>query len=264
MGATQSSASAMAKTAAPTEKNDSGVYARSAPGTYAASRLDNPVFEPSRAVSANPVFEPSRGSIVALVLLMATTCAVFFGAVTLYASCDIVLPKEQKEKSVRARRLARLLSGWANMGNAVVHLLLIIALQTDTERYKLFFPDEAETPVGPAVLLVINGLVGRSTLKGGGLTIGIHAWLERGTSGVMLIESCDRALAWAAVAWNSFVAVMGSLIPLVWPKFIDVGLATWPPLAIFLWLGIWAFESTAFFFAWTAYALKDAHAVKAD
>jgi len=201
MGATQSSASAMAKTAAPTEKNDSGV-------------------------------------IVALVLLMATTCAVFFGAVTLYASCDIVLPKEQKEKSVRARRLARLLSGWANMGNAVVHLLLIIALQTDTERYKLFFPDEAETPVGPAVLLVINGLVGRSTLKGGGLTI--------------------------AVAWNSFVAVMGSLIPLVWPKFIDVGLATWPPLAIFLWLGIWAFESTAFFFAWTAYALKDAHAVKAD
>ena len=112
--------------------------------------------------------------------------------------------------------LARLLSGWANIGNAVVHFLLIVMLLTDTERYKVFFPDEAETPWGPLFLLVINGVVGRSTLKGGGIML--------------------------ALAWNSFVAVAGSLIPLVWPKFIDVGLATWPYLAIFLWLGIYAME----------------------
>jgi len=192
---------------------------------------------PSNAAPALPL-NNDGGVVVALVLLMAALAAVFFAAITLYSSCDIVLSKEQKEKSVRARRLARLLSGWSNIGNAVVHLLLIITFLSDTERYKMFFPDEAETPIGPALLLVVNGLVGRSTLKGGGLTI--------------------------ALAWNSFVAVMGSLIPMVWPKFIDVGLSTWPYVAIFLWLGIWTFESTAFFFSVVAYSLKDAHSVKTD
>lgn len=131
----------------------------------------------------------------------------------------------------RARRLARFLAGWANVGNAVVHGFLIVMLVTDKERYKTYFPDEAESPVGPLVLLAINGLVGRSTLKGGGITI--------------------------ALAWNSFVAVAGSLMPIVWPKFIDVGMSTWPYLAIFLWLGIYVMESVAFFFSCVAYALKD-------
>ena len=175
---------------------------------------------------------------VVLVLLVAALSTIFFSAVALYASADIVLTGEQKLKSVRARRLARLLSGWANVGNAVVHALLIIMLVSDSDRYKVFFPDEAETPVGPVVLMVVNGLVGRATLKGGALKL--------------------------ALGWNSFVAVAGSLMPIVWPKFIDVGLATWPYLAIFLWLFIYAFESTAFFFSAVAFALKDAHAVKED
>ena len=51
----------------------------------------------------------------------------------------------------------------------------------------------------------------------------------------------------------------GSLLPVVWPKFLDVGLASWPYLAIFLWLFIYAFESTGFFFSAVAFSLKDAH-----
>ena len=96
------------------------------------------------------------GIIVALVLLVAALCVVFFGAVALYASADIVLTTEQKQKTVRARRLARLLSGWANVGNAVAHALLIVMLVTDAERYKTFFPDEAAMPVGPAILGVLS------------------------------------------------------------------------------------------------------------
>ena len=173
------------------------------------------------------------GIIVALVLLVAALCVVFFGAVALYASADIVLTTEQKQKTVRARRLARLLSGWANVGNAAAHALLIVMLVTDAERYKTFFPDEAAMPVGPAILGVLNGLVGRSTLKGGGIQL--------------------------ALGWNGFVAVAGSLLPVVWPKVLDVGLASWPYLAIFLWLFIYAFESTGFFFSAVAFSLKDAH-----
>eukprot|EP00310_Coccolithus_braarudii_P012725 CAMPEP_0183334330 /NCGR_PEP_ID=MMETSP0164_2-20130417/2970_1 /TAXON_ID=221442 /ORGANISM="Coccolithus pelagicus ssp braarudi, Strain PLY182g" /LENGTH=192 /DNA_ID=CAMNT_0025503447 /DNA_START=10 /DNA_END=588 /DNA_ORIENTATION=+ len=189
---------------------------------------------------AAPHAQPTNdgGIVVALVLLVAALASIFFGAVALYASADIVLTSEQKQKSVRARRLARLLSGWANVGNAAVHGLLIIMLVTDSERYKQFFPDEAEMPLGTAFMLVLNLLVGRCTLKGGGIVL--------------------------ALIWNSFVAVAGSLIPVVWPKFLDVGMITWPYLAVFLWLSIFAFESFAFFFSVVAFALKDAHAVKED
>lgn len=176
--------------------------------------------------------------VVALVLLVAALSTIFFGAVTLYASADIVLTGEQKQKSVRARRLARLISGWANVGNAVVHALLIIMLTTDSDRYKVFFPDEAEAPVGPLVLMVVNGLVGRATLKGGALKL--------------------------SLGWNSFIALAGSLMPIVWPKFIDVGMTEWPYLAIFLWLFIYSFEATAFFTSAVAFSLKDAHAIKVD
>ena len=69
------------------------------------------------------------GIVVALVLLIAALCAVYFSAIVLYASAtDVVLSREKKEKVVPARRLARLLAGWANVGNAVVHALLVIML----------------------------------------------------------------------------------------------------------------------------------------
>ena len=183
------------------------------------------------ALSKSPVND--GGVVVALVLLVAALWVVFYSAIVLYASADIALSKEQKEKTVRARRVARLLSGWANIGNAAVHALLILMLLTDVERYKSYFPDEAESPVGPAVLLLVNAAVGLKSLKGGGIQL--------------------------ALGWNSFAAVAGCLLPIVWPKFIDVGLASWPYPAIFLRLGIYACESTAFFFSVVAFSLKDVH-----
>ena len=179
------------------------------------------------------------GIVVALVLLVAALATVMFSAVVVYASAtEFVLSDQKKEKMIPARRLSRLLTGWANVGNAVVHVLLVIMLLSDTARYKVFFPDEAEMPVGPIILGVINALIGVKTLRGGG--------------GILL-----------ALGWNSFVAVTGSLVPIVWPKFIDVGMSTWPYLAIFLWLGIYAFESTAFFFSVVAFSLRNAVKAKA-
>jgi len=171
------------------------------------------------------------GIVVALVLMTIALCTVFFSSIVVYhGATDMVLTYEKKKRMVPARRLARLLAGWANVGNAVVHALLVTMLVTDVERYKVFFPDEAEKPIGPVILGVVNLLIGAKTLRGGGIQL--------------------------ALAWNSFVALVGSLMPIVWPKFIDVGMSTWPYLAIFLWLGIYAFESTAFFFSAVAFSLK--------
>lgn len=177
------------------------------------------------------------GIVATLALLVIALDAVFFSAIALYASADIVLTMKQKQKTIRARRLARLLSGWANVGNAAVHVLLITMLMTDTHRYSAFFP-AAKMPIGPAALLLVNAIVGARTLNGGGLVL--------------------------ALAWNSFVAVAGSCVPIVWPKFFDVGLSTWPYPAIFLWLNIYAFECAAFFFSVVAFALRNAHALKVD
>jgi len=93
-------------------------------------------------------------------------------------------------------------------------------------------------PVGPLILGAANAWVGWSSLKSGRIQL--------------------------ALAWNTFVAVMGCLVPIVWPKFIDVGMSTWPHKAVFLWLFIYAFESAAFFFSAVAFVLKDVAVARKD
>ena len=57
--------------------------------------------------------------------------------------------------------------------------------------------------------------------------------------------------------WNLFVAISGSLVPIVWPKFLDVGLSTWPYLIVVLWFGIFAFEGLALFASCAWYGLRN-------
>lgn len=79
--------------------------------------------------------------------------------------------------------------------------------------------------------MVINSAVGLYSLKGGGPK--------------------------PAVCWNVFVALAGTLIPMVWLRFIEVGLATWPYVIIFIWLSIFAMELTAVTSSITWWLLKD-------
>lgn len=56
--------------------------------------------------------------------------------------------------------------------------------------------------------------------------------------------------------WNSFVAISGSLLPVVWHRFIEEGLETWPCVIIFLWFAIFAMELTAFASSVLHFALR--------
>ena len=96
---------------------------------------------------------------------------------------------------------------------------------------------EAQLGTTPLLMGLINGLIGFFSLRGGSLKV--------------------------SLGWNTFVALAGSLVPMVWPKFIDVGMTTWPYVTVFLWFAIYAFESTAFFFSAAGVALKDAPGAKA-
>ena len=79
--------------------------------------------------------------------------------------------------------------------------------------------------------MVVNTLVGLSTLSGGGPKLALY--------------------------WNTFVIFAGTLIPMVWLRFLEVGLATWPYVVIFIWLGIFACELSAFATSATWWALSD-------
>lgn len=58
--------------------------------------------------------------------------------------------------------------------------------------------------------------------------------------------------------WNSFVIVAGVLIPIVWLRFVEEGLTSWPYTIIFIWFLIFALELTAFTGSVTHYALVSA------
>ena len=160
------------------------------------------------------------GVVVALVVLVGALAMTMVGALSLYASRNVLL--------------ARLLCGWANVANAVIHVLLMVLLRSDTERFLKAGIDDADNLVGPGVLMLLNLVVGARSLRGAGPT--------------------------AAFAWNLFIAVSGSLLPVVWLAFLDEGLARWPYPLVFLWLGIYAFESMGFFCSCAWFALRDAKA----
>ena len=153
------------------------------------------------------------GMVVVLVLLMGALSYAAISAVHFYVTATATRDRA---------RLPRLLSGWANIGNCFFHILVVCQLLTDTENLSKFF-DDAEQPTAAIVLAVLNGAIGLIVVNGG------------------------RVRPWLAIGWNGFIAAAGSLIPDVWPKFIQVGLTTWPLLTIFLWLGIFVCEATGFF-----------------
>ena len=62
------------------------------------------------------------------------------------------------------QKLAQLLSGWGNIGNAVWHFLVVALMATNTKYYKAAGIDDADNFIPAAVLGVLNVLLGLRTL----------------------------------------------------------------------------------------------------
>ena len=93
--------------------------------------------------------------------------------------------------------------GSANLGNGVAHALLTLYVSANAGRQDRFFVKERELGglEGPASLTLINVAVDLLSIKA--------RWL---------ILSGDR---------DCFVAILGTLLPIVWPRFLSQGLNTW-------------------------------------
>ena len=169
------------------------------------------------------------GSVVCALFLMAAALAyALFSSVAFFAGATAAGAGERPEL-----RRVRLLAGWANVGNAVAHALLVVYMSANAGNPDQFWEKERALVgvEGPAVLALINGAVGI-------LAIRAH-WLR------------------LSFGWNCFVAVLGTLLPIVWPRFLSEGLTTWPAIMIFLWFAIFAAELTAIASAATWVALAD-------
>mmetsp|Transcript_15608 Transcript_15608/g.23645 ORF Transcript_15608/g.23645 Transcript_15608/m.23645 type:complete len:188 (+) Transcript_15608:71-634(+) len=157
------------------------------------------------------------GGIVLTLLLMAATIA--------YALFQSVLHYERSTSSSSDHpcRPLRLLSGWSNIGNSVAHILLTMCILSNAKNDSEYWLNERKLGgiEGPVVLAIINLVVGLSALL------------------------CSHKLMMLSLGWNLFVVIAGTVIPDVWPRFIDEGLATWPYTVILLWFFIFVYELTA-------------------
>lgn len=128
-------------------------------------------------------------------------------------------------------RLLRLISGWANIGNCIVHILLAIYIISNATNHSDYWVEERKLGgiEGPIGLAVLNFFAGYSALKNYGTKF--------------------------PLGWNSFVAVFGTLVPIVWLRFLETGLATWPYTIVFIWFAIFFFELAAVTCSLAHYAL---------
>ena len=178
----------------------------------------------ARAVAPAPPSE--NGSVLIVLFMMAIILALgTMGSVSLYVEATLN-PQAAKYNKKRVT----LMAGWANVANALTHLILVILLLSSKQRLIEAGIEDAEDISGPVFLLLINGAVGWRTLSGAGPIV--------------------------AFGWNVFVAITGTLVPLVWPRFVNTGLAEWPYPLVFMWLLIFVFESMAFFSSAVWLALK--------
>lgn len=171
------------------------------------------------------------GIILSLFLMVAAITYAMYASITVY-----VYNKERKEGSTETtiQSHVRTLSAWANIGNSVVHLLLIVYIKVNEGSEEAYWVREREleqdgigAPVG---LTIINFAAGMCSLH-------------------------KKHISFPLV-WNTFVIVAGTAIPLVWLRFLEEGLSNWPYFIIFVWFMIFSMELSAFSTAWTYNLIK--------
>ena len=165
------------------------------------------------------------GIIVSLFLMVATLSYAMFSAVAYY---DRFTPQNSSNPS----NLILLLSGWANIGNSAIHVLLVIYMLSNGDNTSAYWLKERELGgiEGPVFLAVLNGAAGLFALRGYTMMF--------------------------PLVWNSFVVVTGTLLPIVWPRFLSEGLSDWPYTVIFIWFVIFSMELTAFTASVTHHAVS--------
>ena len=175
------------------------------------------------------VSESTEGGIVVSLFLM--VAAITFAV---YASITVYVKNTRADSTeTPVQTHVRMLSASANISNCIIHLLLIMYMKANEGSEEPYWAHEREIEAdglgGPIFLAIFNLAAGMCSLK--------------------------KLSYKFPLGWNSFVIVAGTMIPLVWQRFLEEGLATWPYLITFIWFAIFAAELSAFATSLTYYLL---------
>ena len=140
---------------------------------------------------------------------------------------------EGQQPSASKASWLRKLSGIANLGNALLHILLIIYTISNYENNSEYWLEERKLGgiEGLVALTIINSISSLSALYFKHMTF--------------------------PLVWNTFVAFVGTLIPLVWFRFVSVGMVSWPYEVVFIWFMIFYMELCAVTSSVTHFLLGD-------
>jgi hypothetical protein len=179
------------------------------------------------------------GAVITIFLMVAAITYAMYTSITVYVNDDAPRNKEDKDNngddadasSNKQQTIVRILSGWANIGNSITHLLLMIYTISNNNNQSIYWEKEREIGgiEGPIFLALLNGIIG---------LISLYKWSFK----IPLI-------------WNTFIIFSGTLLPIVWARFLEEGLTTWPYIIIFIWFMIFAMELTAFTSSLTYYLM---------
>ena len=196
-------------------------------------------------MEASPAADPplnvvNDGAVVTCLFFMAVAIALtLFNAVNYYFHNPPAFVNRTSGMTPLplAKHLMRLLSGWANVGNSVAHAMLVVYMKSNAINPATYWMKERELGgiEGPVILLLINLLIGLAS-----------------------IQSSKKWPMKVALGWNSFAAVLGIFLPVVWPRFLEEGLTTWPYIVIFIWFMIFTMELTALITSATYYLMEKA------
>jgi len=169
------------------------------------------------------------GIVLSLFLMVAAITYAMFASIKTYVN-----HKAKNDIETPTQTLVRIFSAWANIGNSIVHVLLIVYIKANEGNDSAYWVREKELEAdgigGPVGLAVLNFAAG-------------------------MLSMHNKRLMFPLV-WNSFVIIAGTFLPLVWLRFVEEGLSTWPYFIIFVWFAIFAMELSAFATSWTLYAIR--------
>lgn len=173
--------------------------------------------------------EPTNegGVVLSLFLMVAAISYALFSCIALYERSTASTASEST-----TLRLLRKLSGFANLSNSFVHILLSVYMKANESNLSEYWIEERKLGgiEGPVGLVILNLAAAISALLYNKMTVPLY--------------------------WNTFVACAGTLIPVVWLRFVKEGMACWPYEIVFIWFWIFAMELTAVSCSVTHFALE--------
>mmetsp|Transcript_10213 Transcript_10213/g.10919 ORF Transcript_10213/g.10919 Transcript_10213/m.10919 type:complete len:193 (-) Transcript_10213:44-622(-) len=150
-----------------------------------------------------------------------------------------VTDNDSQNEETTIQQRVRIISAWSNIGNSIVDLLLLSYIHVNKGSRSVYWERERELGSDGEA-----GILGLAIVN-----------LLAGICSIFPYQYTQKHFTFP-LFWNSFLVASGIFVPIVWLRFIEEGLSSWPYFIIFVWFAISAMELSAFSCSWTYYLIQ--------